>query len=311
MSLVSPWIPTDVQLNSILIATDFSPASEKPLQHAIALARHYGAKLYLLHVVDSLGFTLAGPDATEAARILAFRDAGRLERELVLSGALEGLRHQVIIREGNIRDELEKVVRQEHIDLVVVGTHSRTGISRLVLGSVAERIFRCTSCLVVTVGPHSPTESPIKSTETLRPVLFATDFSEPSLRALPYVVSFANQLRTGLALLHALPPVPHPEGDRRHTASDAEQMKRELRRNTRQRLQELTAHYDLAVEPVLMAEFGEPAEEILQAAGLLHAGVIILGLKRDPQRDVFARLHWSTAYRVVCGAACPVLTIRD
>jgi nucleotide-binding universal stress UspA family protein len=310
MSPVKPCSPIDVQLQSVLLATDFSPVSEKPLQHAVALARHYGAKLFLFHVVGSLGLTLAGPDASLAARTLAWKEAALLERKLVLSGALRDLRHQVIIREGDIRQELEKVIRQEHIDLVVVGTHSRKGVRRLVLGSVAEQIFRCASCLVLTVGPLSPVQSAVEASRT-RPVLFATDFSAASLRALPYAASFAGQRGTRLALLHVLSPVPHLEGNRWYTAGDVENLRTEVQQTARRRLGELTARLGLTVDPLLMAEFGEPAEGILRAADALHAEVITLGLKGQSAFDSLAHLRWSIAYQVACAAACPVLTIRD
>ena len=66
----------DIELKSVLIATDFSEASEKALRHALAIARHYGAKLYLAHVVSSLAYTLVGPDAVVAATDAVSRRVG-------------------------------------------------------------------------------------------------------------------------------------------------------------------------------------------------------------------------------------------
>src|SRR5208337_1568517 len=115
----------DIELKSVLIATDFSEASDKALRHALAITRHYGAKLYLAHVVSSLGFTLVGPDAVNLATEIVSRDARELENRLVQSGALTGLSHEVIVRQGNVWDELDKVIEQEQIELVVIGTHAR------------------------------------------------------------------------------------------------------------------------------------------------------------------------------------------
>jgi nucleotide-binding universal stress UspA family protein len=142
-----PRAVTGVQIKSILVATDFSPASEKPLRHAVAIVRHYGSKFFLMHVVSSLRFTRAGPDAVAAAAEAAWRDAQQVELELVAGGELTGLDHQVIVRDGEIWTELERVIMQEGIDMVVIGTHSRKGLVKLVLGSVAEQIFRHASCL--------------------------------------------------------------------------------------------------------------------------------------------------------------------
>ena len=210
MSLVAA--SGDILLNSVLIATDFSEASDKALRHALAIARHYGAKLYLAHVVSSLGFTLVGPEAVNLATQIVSRDASELENRLVQSGALAGLRHEVIVSQGNVWDQLGKIISHEQIDLVVIGTHARRGLGKLLLGSVAEHIFRHAGCLVLTVGPGSLEDSPVGSARAIRPFLFATDFGIPSLRALPYAISSANHFETKLVLLHVVPAVPMPEG---------------------------------------------------------------------------------------------------
>jgi len=88
----------------VLIAFDFSEASQKPLHHALAIARHYGAKFYLAHVVSGIGYTIAGTGSLEFSREKTRRTAQQLEQELLQSGALAGLRHEFIILEGNIWD---------------------------------------------------------------------------------------------------------------------------------------------------------------------------------------------------------------
>ena len=78
-------------LKSVLVASDFSDASSKPVRHAISIARHFHAKLHLAHVVSSIGFTMVGADAEAAAATAAQRDVEQLEKGLVESGALAGL----------------------------------------------------------------------------------------------------------------------------------------------------------------------------------------------------------------------------
>jgi len=123
-------------LKAVLLATDFSEASAKPLRHALAIARHYHAKFYLVHVVSSLGFTIAGAQAKGMVSDAVERDARQLEQSLLASGALAGLKHEFIIREGDIWTELDGVIRQKNVDLVVVGTHGRGTLEKLLLGSV-------------------------------------------------------------------------------------------------------------------------------------------------------------------------------
>jgi nucleotide-binding universal stress UspA family protein len=302
----------DIQLKSVLIATDFSEASRKPLYHALALARHYGSKFHLAHVVSALGFRLAGPDAIAAATDAVWRDALHLENDLVQNGALSGLRHDVIIRQGNVWEELEKVIQQEQVDLTVVGTHGRRGLGKLVLGSVAEQIFRHADCLVLTVGPGSCQESPVEGSRAVRPFLFATDFGKASLHALPYAISFANHFGAKLVLLHVVPMVALPAGPQWCTAGDVMQMRENARMAGLRRLEELVPlDAMLTVRPEFVVEFGPPSEKILQAADALKADTIIMGLRRSSHIDAACHMPWATAYEVVCGAGCSVLTVRD
>ena len=224
------------------------------------------------HVVSSLSFTLVGPDAVIAATDAVCRDARQLEDQLVKSGALAGLRHEIIVRQGNVWEELEKVVRQEQVDLVVIGTHARRGLGKLLLGSVAEHIFRHSECLVLTVGPGSLQDSPVDGARAVRPFLFATDFGGPSLPALPYAISSANHFGTKLVLLHVVPAVPMPEGWNRPAAEDVMQARENARMGSLRRLEELTSqNAKLIVNPEFLVEFGSPSEKILQAANTLKA----------------------------------------
>ena len=73
----------DMGLKSVLVASDFSEASWKPLRHTISIAHHFNAKFYLAHVVSSIGLTISGADALESASSAARRDVEQLERKLV------------------------------------------------------------------------------------------------------------------------------------------------------------------------------------------------------------------------------------
>jgi len=134
-------VSSRIQLKSILLAYDFSQASHKPLHHALSIARHYEAKLHVAHVVSSLGYTIAGPDALALAAERAKRDLQQLEQNLRKSEALADLSYEFILRDGDVWEQLELVIKEKEIDLVVVGTHGRAGLGKLLLGSVAERVF--------------------------------------------------------------------------------------------------------------------------------------------------------------------------
>ncbi|MGC2324839.1 MAG: universal stress protein [Terriglobales bacterium] len=290
----------DPRLKSVLVATDFSEASQKPLRHALAIARHYGAKLYFAHVVSSLGFNLAGADALNAATEAAKRDANQLETRLVESGALAGLHHEFIIGQGAVWEVLNRIIRQEQVDLIVSGARGSRGLRKLLLGSVAEQIFRYADCMVFTVGPGSYQETRADQIVPNRTFLFATDFSEASLHALPYAVSYANQFGAKLVLLHVIPTAPNPKG-LVHTAA-------------LQALEDVSRKGTLKVKPECVVEFcpaGPISEKILEKAEKLKVDLIIMGLRRSKHVEASSHAPWATAYEVVCGAGCPVVTTRQ
>jgi nucleotide-binding universal stress UspA family protein len=305
-------IPTPkVGLKSILLAYDFSEASGKPLHHAIAIARHFTAKLYIVYVVSSVGYAIAGPEASQLACEGSMRDAHRLEAELLKIGALTGLQYEFIICEGNVWEQLELVIRQKHIDAVVVGTHGREGLGRLVLGSVAEQIFRQADCLVLTVGPGSREDSLMEKKESVRPFLFATDFGAASLCALPYAASFANHFGAKLAVLHVLPAAPVPETFHWSTTGDLIEMREQARFVSQKQFEQFVVpNVPAATKLEFISEFGIPSEHILQACHTLKADLLILGLHSERHAETVSHLPWIRAHEIVCRASCPVLTMK-
>src|SRR6202158_1674068 len=130
-------IPAALKPRSILIATDFSEASEKALRHSLALARSYGSRFCLAHVVSSLGLTMAGPGAIAACEEAVSREAASLEDSLIQTGALTGIQHKFIVRQGELWPELQEIIREESTDLLVGGTRGQHGIGKLFFGSIA------------------------------------------------------------------------------------------------------------------------------------------------------------------------------
>jgi len=189
-----------LEIKRVLVGTDFSPSSEKALRHAIVIARSYGAKFYLVHVVSSLGLTIVGPDAVAMAATATERDMQETEERLLRSGALEGIPHETVVRKGEIWQELERIVEYEHVDLIVVGTHGRSGLRKFALGSVAEAVFRHATCPVLTVGPCAPAERAADA--RLHHILYPTDFSQASTQAASYAISLAIRHRAHLTIIH-------------------------------------------------------------------------------------------------------------
>jgi len=302
-----------ITVKSVLVATDFSPELDKPLRHALSIARHFGAEFYLAHVVTPHGFNIGCAGAVRFAIDTARHDSDQLHQHLLQSGALANLPHEFIVREGTVWEELGQIIHEKHVDLLVIGARARQILGKLLLGSVAEQIFRHAGCPVLTVGPGSDPDSPLEQPQPLNTFLFATDFGPASLHALSYAVSFANHFGAKLVLLHVLPTVPLPEGFHwSATPNDVTQMREDARLAILLRLEELISqHAPLAVKPECLVQFGMPGEQILHAAHVCKADVIVMGLNRSAHIDAASHLPWATAYHVVCGAACPVLTLKN
>lgn len=305
--------PDDGMVKSVLVASDFTEASQKPLRHAIGIARHFKAKFYLGHVVSSVGYTIAGADALDLATNAAHRDVAEVERKLEQDGTLAELSHEFIVRRGEIWEELEAIIREKQVELLVIGTHTRQSLGRLVLGSLTEQIFREADNLVLTVGPHTMLEAQLEISDGSRSFLFATDFSEASFQALPYAVTFANHFRKRLVLLHVAPVMPIPESFSWSSAPEGIEPLREAAREAAlKKLSELiSGNLHFAVKPELRVEFGKHGEQILLVARELKTDLIILGLDHSKHGRSAAHLPMTTAYQVVCQAHCSVLTVRS
>lgn len=136
----------------ILLATDFSVASEGAFSMATALARAHCARLTVLHVYEVSAQTLAGMSDAEAERTWPGPIRVREELDRLVTGLrATGVRADGLIRFGMPALRIPEVVRQEGVDLVVTGTKSRKGLARVWYGSVAEQVLRSSSAPVLAV----------------------------------------------------------------------------------------------------------------------------------------------------------------
>ena len=290
---------TRIAIKNILYLTDFSESAAAALPFATALAREYGAVVHARHVLVPAPYIYTTPELTIAA-IDAEVENAREQMERVDS-RLAGVPHDVsIIRDASVREALDLGVANG-ADMIVVGTHGRTGARKLVLGSVAEDILRRSPVPVLTIGPWAR-NCPQMSRGFVR-VLFATDFSPQSLAAAPYAISLAEENRAELILLHAIPRPPKKEEEEYAKHSVA---------NALHRLWELVPRdVELWCRPEAVVEFGDPSQQILRVAEERQADLIVLGV-HDTTGDLGAAIHLGTsiAHKVVAHADCAVLTVR-
>jgi nucleotide-binding universal stress UspA family protein len=139
-------------IKNILVAVDFGKSSEKAMELGVELARKFDASLTLVHAYEIPSY--AYPDAALfTAHLLApVEDAARKQLESTLVTVQERVPGaKVILRKGAAATEILAVIDEVHPDLVVTGTHGRRGLSRTLLGSVAEKVVRLSPVPVLTV----------------------------------------------------------------------------------------------------------------------------------------------------------------
>lgn len=287
-------------LTNILLLTDFSPCSDEAFRWALAIARAKQAQLSMLHVLVPDMLTRLTPDSSSAAFDLQEKRAkwGMLRIE----GELVDFPHRTIISRGDdVWSLVEAKQKELGSDLIVLGTHGRTGLNKLLLGSVAERVLRMSTVPVMTVGPR--VAPGLECDGKFHRVLLATNLAPESTAAAEYAAALAKRDQAELVLLHACKLSKKTKSDKFSEPSVAEVL---------HQLHELVGDADtLAGPPETLVEFGKAGTQIVEVAKRKKADLIVMGVRR--MRSVLAATHLDigTNHSVVAHAPCPVLTVRQ
>ena len=281
---------SDVFIRNIAIATDFSPWSDRATRHALVVARQFGAVVHFLHAVRRSEFALV-PDMMVELDALAQRDCDDLIARLRAVQELDSIGIRCWNVEGEISEVFGGFIQDHCIDLLVLGTRGRSGISKFLSGSVAQEIFRYVSCPVLTVGPSSRGAT---RQLVLNRVLFATDLSKESRAAIPYLLTTAKTWNAEIDVLHVC-----SSGN-----SDCRRLMEEFGRTIE----------DIAKQagcPSIHCHMipGTPSRAVLDFARQHSEDLIVLGL--DRHRSLYGGPSLSHAYEIVCQATCPVLSVRS
>jgi nucleotide-binding universal stress UspA family protein len=302
--------PLGIAVKNVLFATDFSSTSEAALPYATAICRHFGGTLHTAHVLpdSTLLMMTGGVDYVSMGTIYDDAHADAMKMLDQLSDRFEGIPHHNYVRHGQVWRALAGIIEENRVDLVVVGTHGRSGLGKLLLGSVAEDILRHAPCPVLTVGPKVSGRAKLPTLPNrdlapveleLRQILFATDFAEYSVNVAQQAVALAEEFRARLTLLHVLEDYAHLG------------RRPDLMEDCKCRLQSLVPNNTaLQYKPEALLEFGFPADAILKVAAEREADMIVLGARSSAQART-THLPWTTAHLVIAQAHCPVLTVRS
>jgi nucleotide-binding universal stress UspA family protein len=295
---------------NILVAADFSHASTSALSAAIALAAENDAHLSVIHVLQSdwRYEMLESPPELDLERL----DADRRLKKLISDLKPERQIDSKVLKNGPIAAAILSFATESRIDLLVVGTHGRRGLSKFALGSVPEELLRRAPCPVLTVGPHSPIPQTAPCFHT---ILFATDFGQGSTKALPFVLALTKASQGRLIMLHMIPPVPASSANLSAyapatiAADEFEQWNGSLRNRALQQLREsLPADHGLQPEPEYLVGTDYLPEGILAAANQFNVNLIVMGANQTAAARLAAHVPWTAVHGVLIHAPCPVLT---
>ena len=295
-----------IEMRRVLCPVDFSETSRHALEHALAVARWYEARVTVLHVIHPL-LVLDPPVLfVEASREPELADVGsmhvRLRQWLDAANAPGDV--DIAVDEGNPVGRILRHAASLPADLIVMGTHGRSGFDRFAMGSVAEKVLRKAGCPVVTVPPPAIATSVVPFKRILCPV----DFSESSLASLRFAFSLAKESDARLTMLHAI-EWPSAETDVVERVFNLPDVRRQLEKDSNDRLASLIpAEVRLWCRPVTKVMFGRPHVTILNIATEEQADLIVMGVRGRSAMDL--TLFGSTTNQVVRRANCPVLTLR-
>jgi nucleotide-binding universal stress UspA family protein len=299
-----------MKFRRILCPIDFSETSPVGLAPATSIATQYGSELVLLHV---LNFPFAQIEAlppgfdVEAYYESMSDEAIQQMQALIDVDAAEFMHVTTQVERGVPSQEIVRICEENDIDLVVVPTHGRRGLSRLLLGSTAEKVVRTATCPVLTVHPG---DDHAFHPET---IVCATDFSDSADTALPQALDLARRYEAKLVMLHVVtlweydpgnpswrfPPLPEE-----YQSSIVEGAQQQL--DTR--LQEVR---DAAVEidTMLVRGFDAAAEIVRVASDEINADLIVMGT--HGHTGLTHALLGSVANKVVRTFHGPVLSVRQ
>lgn len=298
---------TDVRPRKIAVAVDFSTESLAALEHALSLAERTGAEIVLLHA----GFSPETPERIPGVLHSSYtRYAAQLAEEMARDERrLDALRAKLetrgrvvshILVHGRADTALAEAADELGADLLVAGTHGRTGVKRFLLGSVAERVVRLTPTSVMIARGTPPDEG-------YRSILVPTDFTPQAALALATAVELAPT-EARLELVHAwqLPAMYTAY----YTPGGNEEIRAEYAVEVNQRGAELRASIerkDLSVH--FLAIEGAAAHTVAETIDRRRPELVVMG--SHSRRGVSRFVLGSVAERTVRHASCSVMVVRE
>lgn len=283
-----------LSLKNILFPTDFSPASQAALSYAERLAQIYGSTVLITHSIPPEPRQTVVTDRFIGIDDREWQEARQKLDFLSHDPSLRDIPHKTLLDRGDIGEVIPAIIHEHHVDLIVLGTHGYRGITKIVMGSAAEKIYRSATCPVLTVGPKAARGN----LWTLRTILCPIDAAEDPAPVLKFALSLAEENQSELILLQAIPMIP---------------------RQNRPAV-EMQAH--LGMESMIPPQakdwcslrfkirWEHPVDAILTEGRELRPDLVVMSVHKSRATTLVSHLPWPVASEVVGRASCPVLTVR-
>ena len=299
-----------LSINRILCAVDFSEFSLDGLRHGVVLARWYGAELTLFHASEPAPSLLPIKGLPGNIPLAAPIKVDEIVEELrrfcapVLGSSAQKI--EIVVREGRPAKEITHEAERGPADLLILGTHGRTGFERLFLGSVTEKVLRSTRVPVLTIPPPVRVPGP----PAYKTILCPLDFSKASIRAREYAFSLAKEADARVILLHVIEDtLGDTEAQRLGHLSLAEYYRHLEQDAVTQLSAQVPEEVRVWARPVERVVRGRAHHEILKIVADERVELVVMGVQG---RTAVDRLVFgSTTHRVIREAGCPVLTLHD
>lgn len=296
-----------VNFQRILCATDLSDFSNSAVIQAIGMAKEFGSTLFICHVIDLPLVTMHGAAFVYPEEQIEEMKTSAMEQ---IKGLVAGseLNWEPVVETGPVSSTLCRLAAENRADLAIVSTHGRTGLKRLFLGSVTERLLRTIASPLLVVTPPEKAGRTVKQFKGFgfKQIMVGCDFSADSGRAVEYGFSLAQEFEAVIHLVHVVEPFIYrdtmlPDSTKTEALS-------EVTTGCRKRLEDLVpedAHNWCKVE--IACEAGKSFQALKTYADAHQIDLIVLGVRGHSLVETM--LLGSTTDRVIRGVACPVLSV--
>lgn len=283
-------------LDQIVIATDFTPASEVVTDYARVIAKHFSSYLTVAHVVDLSVATVSEAGMVGLSLKEMRHDSAENMQRVINDLSKSGLRTDGRTLEAhNPAKAIVELAGQTKADLIVMGTGARAGLNKLIVGSCAEGVIHHAKCPVITIGPN--VIKPVGGAFYLPTIVFATDLRHNVAAKAAVALAFAQDSVAKIYMCHILgnPRSSFPDMVDDQFASEVE-------------LRKLIPYsaYEWC-SPECVVEFGDAAEHIVSLAKSTKADLIVLGAQKSA--TYFTHMVDGVVSRVLAESECPVMTV--